>query len=202
MTTRRIGVFGGAFDPPHVAHAELGRAALTQFQLDELRIFPTGQAWHKTRELTPVEHRVEMTRLAFAELPKVVVDARETDRSGATYTIDTLEALQREWPDAHWWLFIGTDQAERFTSWHRWQDILRRATLVVADRLEPSSQAAHRQWQNALPDSVQTLEWRPIDLSATLIRQTLTSGGDASAWLQPQVYQYIRQHHLYSDNHE
>ena len=73
----RLGVFGGAFDPPHVAHRALVEAALAQLQLDRLHVVPTGQAWHKARDLSPAQHRVAMAQLAFADLPGVQIDTRE-----------------------------------------------------------------------------------------------------------------------------
>ena len=96
----RLGVYGGAFDPPHLAHVALARTALHQLELDELRIFPTGQAWHKARALTAAEHRLAMVQLAFGALADTVVDARELQRSGPTYTIDTLRELRAEMPQA------------------------------------------------------------------------------------------------------
>lgn len=208
---RRIGLFGGAFDPPHLAHSALAKAAVAQCQLDQLRILPTGQAWHKARDLSDAHHRIDMARLAFADLPEAVVDARETTRAGATFTIDTLTELQAEQPGCEWWLFIGEDQAKRLTTWHRWSDILDRAHVVVAQRPEPADPIArdaapHGQWHNALPSEVKpkihVLNWSPQDMSATAIRQALARGQDTVVGLHPKVYRYIRQHHLYSDQHE
>ena len=139
QATQRLGIFGGSFDPPHTAHIALARHAVAQFNLDELRILPTGDAWHKMRSLTPSPHRLAMTRLAFADVPHAVVDSREIDRSGATYTVDTLLELKSEVPQAALFLFIGADQAHAFKTWHRWADILALATVVVAqlkDHLE------------------------------------------------------------------
>jgi len=129
---KRLGIFGGSFDPPHLAHIALAQHAIAQFRLDELRVIPTGDAWHKTRALTPSPHRLAMTRLAFAHVPQAMVDTREIDRLGPTYTLDTLLALQGEQPDAELFLFIGADQARAFKTWHRWQDIEHLATVVVA----------------------------------------------------------------------
>lgn len=212
-TPRRIAVFGGAFDPPHRAHLALAQAALTQLQLDELRVIPTGQAWHKERPLSPAHHRLAMTRLAFASCPQAVVDGREMQRAGNTYTFDTLQALRLEQPNAQWWLLIGEDQALRFTTWHRWRELLDQVQLVVADRPESAAEtgadherALRGQWHNALPDAVrqhmQVLRWVPQSVSATAIRHAVQTGQDASMGLQPPVLQYIQQHHLYSDNHE
>jgi nicotinate-nucleotide adenylyltransferase len=108
---QRIGVLGGAFDPPHVVHVALAEAACAQLQLDALHVIPTGDAWHKTRTLTAAEHRIAMTRLAFAHIPQAVVDTREIARSGPTYTVDTLRELRAEYPDAQLYLIMGADQA-------------------------------------------------------------------------------------------
>jgi nicotinate-nucleotide adenylyltransferase len=91
---QRIGILGGAFDPPHQAHVAMAEAAIAQYQLDELRIIPTGEAWHKPRHLSSAEHREAMTRLAFGQLPKVVIDCVELHRVGPSYTIDTLRTLK------------------------------------------------------------------------------------------------------------
>ncbi|MEP6966196.1 MAG: nicotinate (nicotinamide) nucleotide adenylyltransferase, partial [Polaromonas sp.] len=134
--SRRIGVFGGAFDPPHNAHVALARAALEQFALDALYIVPTGQAWHKARTLSDAEDRLAMTRLAFGDIAGVVVDERELQRAGPTFTIDTLQALQAENPAAQLYLFIGADQFSTFRQWHKWQEILELAIICIADRAQ------------------------------------------------------------------
>ena len=131
---RRIGVFGGAFDPPHCAHVALAGVAIEQLQLDELRIIPTGDAWHKTRDLTAAQHRLKMAELAFGDLPLAVIDDREIRRVGPSYTIETLEELQAEQPGSELFLVIGGDQEAVFRRWHRWQDILACSTVCVADR--------------------------------------------------------------------
>ena len=205
---RRIGLFGGAFDPPHLAHRRLAQTAVEQFELDELRILPTGDAWHKSRALSDAKHRLAMTRLAFADVPRVVVDAREIARVGPSYTVDTLEALQREQPETDWWLFIGEDQARRFTTWHRWSSILTLAQVVVAARADAagkdqaSTPVHDRQWHNAWPKPASQLAMPPIEISATRIREVISKGQDASAWLTAAVLQYIQQHHLYTASHE
>ena len=86
LSLPRIGVFGGAFDPPHRAHVALAQAAVAQLGLAELRIFPTGQAWHKARPLSSAAARLAMAELAFAALPNVTVDAREIRRILAAWS--------------------------------------------------------------------------------------------------------------------
>ena len=195
-TQRRIGLFGGAFDPPHSAHVAIARAALEQLQLDELRIVPTGQAWHKSRPISPAAHRLAMVRLAFADLPRVVIDERELQRSGASYTIDTLDALLAEQPGSQPYLVMGGDQWAAFTSWRQWQDIARKARLCVAQRPDQAS-------SNPTPHelSVHWLKLPAMPISATALREQLAAGSDPlkePGPLPPAVARYISDHHLYA----
>ena len=192
---KRIGVFGGAFDPPHVAHHTLARAAIDQFKLETLHIVPTGSAWHKTRTLSAAHHRVAMAQLAFADLAQAFIDTREIERSGVSYTLDTLQELRKEQPQAQLYLFIGQDQAQSFESWHRWQDILEIAQLVVAQR--PSESPDAGQWQNGGLLNVQRLAMPALQVSATHVRQCIAQGQSTDAYLLPQVRRYIDQHRLY-----
>ena len=111
LANRRVGLFGGAFDPPHSAHRALIEAALTALRLDSLLVLPTGQPWHKQRDVSPVAQRLAMAQLAFADMPQVQVDIREAQRPGATYTVDTLRELHAEQPGTGFFLIIGEDQA-------------------------------------------------------------------------------------------
>ena len=191
---RRVGMFGGAFDPPHRAHTALAEAAVRQLQLDALYVFPTGDAWHKQRALSAAPHRLEMARLAFAGVPGVVVDDRELRRAGPTYSVDTLRELQAEHPGAGLFLLMGEDQAAGFSRWHAWHDIAGLATLAVAQRGEVEGIPALRE----LPDvRVQDLQLPRMPVSATEIRARLTTGQDITQLVDPAVASYIARHHLY-----
>ncbi len=210
-------MLGGAFDPPHLAHVALARAAVEQLELDELRVVPTGQAWHKARPLSAVEHRLAMAQLAFGDLPGAVVDSRELRRQGASYTIDTLHELAAEHPGSSLFVLMGADQYGAFKSWHRWQDILQAATVCVADRpVQPDSQPAGAsltspehahsaltgQISADLMPGVQRLQLPLMALSATDIRRQLAASPDAPAsWrhrVPEPVARYISEHQLYS----
>lgn len=191
---QRVGMFGGAFDPPHRAHLALAQAAVRQLALDRLYVFPTGNAWHKDRTLTPAAHRLAMARLAFEGVPAVQVDDRELRRSGPTYSVDTLRELQEEHPGAQLFLLMGEDQAGGFSRWHAWQEIAQLAILCVAGRGSGEGVAALR----ALPGvRVQALEWPQMPESATGIRARLTAGQDSADLVGPAVASYIESHHLY-----
>ncbi|WP_309246621.1 nicotinate (nicotinamide) nucleotide adenylyltransferase [Ramlibacter montanisoli] len=190
----RVGMFGGAFDPPHRAHVALARVAIDQLPLDRLYVFPTGNAWHKARTLTPAAQRLAMTQLAFAGLPQVQVDDRELRRAGATYSVDTLRELQAQHPGARLHLLMGEDQAASFTSWRDWQEIARLAVLCVAGRGTGEGVAALR----ALPGvRLETLQLPQMPESATEIRARLTAGQDITELVEPAVASYIESHDLY-----
>jgi nicotinate-nucleotide adenylyltransferase len=192
----RVGVFGGAFDPPHRAHVALARAAVAQLPLDRLHVLPTGLAWHKQRGLTAPEHRLAMARIAFAGVPGAVVDDRELLRPGATYTIDTLRELAAELPGADLHLLMGEDQAGSFTSWREWQAITALAVLCVARRAGGALEGVQR--LAALPGvRVRTLELPLMPESATDVRARLTAGQDIAELVDPGVASYIAQHRPY-----
>ena len=200
---KRLGIFGGSFDPPHQAHITLATRAIEQLHLDRLLVIPTGDAWHKTRNLTLAPHRLAMTRLAFTELPKVSVDSREIDRHGPTYTVDTLEEVAQEFPNAKLFLCVGGDQAKAFTTWHRWLDILHRATLAVAFRPEDKNAVHaidHAQWHNGLPTGAIRLEMPSLTISATDIRLQLAQSDTCPSALPAGVCEYIQQHSLYKND--
>ncbi len=194
---KRIGVLGGAFDPPHVAHVTLAKTALAELQLDELRVLPTGQAWHKTRVLSPAPHRLAMTQLAFAELPQVVVDAREIERTGPSYTVDTLREFKALWPTAELFLILGEDQAHALPSWHDWQEILELAIICVATRAYSTRASTKFDLETAHLSRFRRLPMPALNVSATDIRARIAAHLSVADLVFEPVARYIAHHHLY-----
>lgn len=194
---RRIGMFGGAFDPPHVAHVALAQAAVQQLHLDELRIFPTGQAWHKARALTDGGHRLAMARLAFGDVPRTVVDSREVNRAGPTYTVDTLRELKAENPGAQLVLVIGADQAEALHGWREADEIARIAIISIAERARPMRADAGFDASKLPPGRYERVELPPMPVSATEIRERVGAGQGIAQLVPAVVAGYIDRHHLY-----
>ncbi|MBI2770860.1 MAG: nicotinate (nicotinamide) nucleotide adenylyltransferase [Burkholderiales bacterium] len=190
-------MFGGAFDPPHVAHVALAQAAVEQLGLDELRIFPTGQAWHKARALSAATDRLAMARLAFGAVPRAVVDGRELERSGPTYTVDTLRELSREFPGAQLVLVIGADQAEALHGWRESDQIVRLAIISIAARARPVRAEGAFDASNLPAGQFEPVELPPMPVSATEIRQRVAAGLPVSHLVPGPVARYIDQHHLY-----
>jgi len=204
-SVQRLGVFGGAFDPPHLAHVALVEAAVSQLQLQQVHVLPTGQAWHKPRQLSVAQHRLVMTRLAFAHVPQVVVDEREIRRTGPSYTVDTLHELQTEYPQAQLYLLLGDDQRRSLPAWHQIGEIGRIAIICAAGR-----DAAVRAWsetpdapQSPLPLSdklharIRSLEMPLMPHSATDIRVLAATEQALTGLVTPAVERYIHEHHLY-----
>lgn len=194
---RRVGVFGGAFDPPHRAHVALAQAAIQQLQLDVLHVIPTGQAWHKPRDLTASVHRLAMTRLAFAGMERVAVDARETQRSGPSFTVDTLTELQAQYPQAQLYLLIGEDQAQALPTWHRWQELARLAIICVAARADHTGATGQFDALKSLLPDLCILKMPPLAISATEIRRRLAHHENVVPLVFEPVARYIAHHHLY-----
>ena len=194
---RRIGVFGGAFDPPHIAHVALAQAAINQLELDELRIFPTGQAWHKSQALSPAHHRWAMATLAFRDLPKVVLDSREIQRAGPTFTVETLRELRAEWPQAELFLILGEDQAMALPNWHEWQEILRLAIICVAEREDSTGSQPRFTAPQAHESRFRRLHLPAMTVSATDIRSRIAAHHCVASLVFEPVARYIDDHHLY-----
>jgi len=197
---RRIGVFGGAFDPPHRAHVALVRSAIDSLQLDEVRVLPTGQAWHRSGGLTDAAHRLAMTRLAFADVQQAVVDEREIRRAGPSYTVDTLREIATEQAGAQLYLLIGDDQRRSLPAWHRIEEIAQLAIICAAAR-DPQVaawHAGHAPISEAAGPEIRPLPMPLMPISATDIRERLSRQDDVSALVAPGVERYIHEHHLYS----
>lgn len=192
----RIGLLGGSFDPPHLAHLALARTALQALHLDELWWLPAGQPWQKAgRALADGTHRAAMVRLLVQDEPRFRLDARELDRPGPTFTVDTVRECRAERPDAAFFLILGQDQYGRLDTWREWPALLGEVTLAVAARsgqppLPPPALAAH-------PHRLEVLPLPDMPESSTALREALTRGDEVSPMVGQAVAGYIARHHLY-----
>lgn len=194
---RRIGVFGGAFDPPHLAHRALLETALRELKLDTLHVVPTGDAWHKARVLTDAAHRLAMVQLAFGDVPGIFVDRREIERSGPSYTIDTLRQIAAEEPGVELFLIMGADQAAALTHWREWQAIVQLAIISVATRAHPSNTTDLFEAERLFPERFLHLGLPALHVSATQIRSNIANGQPVQTLVSEPVARYIADHHLY-----
>ena len=131
---RPIGIFGGTFDPIHYGHLRTAFELLQTLRFREVRFIPCGDPPHRGVTFAPATLRLDMVRLATSEEPDFVVDDRELQREGPSYSIDTLASLRTEFPDHSLCLITGMDAFLGLPTWHRWDEILDFAHIVVAHR--------------------------------------------------------------------
>jgi len=131
----RIGIFGGSFDPVHIGHLWIAESALEKLQLDEVRWIPAATSPLKQHgPVAPDQDRLQMVRLAVSGSSKHVVDDREIVRGDVSYTVDTLDQIRSENPDADIFLIIGSDSLASFGKWHDPERLLTLASLAVVQR--------------------------------------------------------------------
>jgi len=190
----RIGVYGGAFDPPHAGHLIIAEGVLRTCNLDRIHFVPYSSGPH--RPAGPVvspEHRLEMLRLCLAEHPLFEPDDREIRRGGTSYMIDTLRSLLDELPGASLHLMVGSDQLKIFREWREWRAILDLATVAVIER--PGH--ALSEGPEELHDRMVTVPIPPQTLSSTQVRDRIEAAGDIRPLVPGSVLRYIQEHGLY-----
>lgn len=191
---RRIGIFGGTFDPPHVAHLALAEWAREQLRLDRVVFVPAALPPHKRkRRISAAVHRVAMTRAAIRGNPAFTVSTIEVRRRGPSYTVDTVRAMRRAHPDATIYLLIGEDSLVDFHTWHAPGEILREAILAVAARPRP-----RRRRVAARGARVVWLRAPELDLSSSAIRARARAGRSIRYVVPEPVFRYVAAHGLYA----
>lgn len=183
---KKIGIFGGSFDPVHHGHLILAREALETLPLDRILFIPAAQSPHKTaRQSTPAQLRWEMLRAAIASEPGFDLSRIEIDRPPPSYSIDTVETLRAEMSDAQFFFLVGQDNLPELRSWHRFEDLQRLVQFVVLDR---SCEDADYNYPAVR---------RKIDISATAIRNRVASGRSIRYLVPEAVEEIIRRENLY-----
>ena len=203
----KIGVYGGAFNPPHLGHITAARAVSGLLKLDKLLVIPTGRPPHKT--LPPgspsAEQRLEMTRLAMEQAglgDRLQVLDLEVRREGNSYTSDTLAWLKEQYPEDELWLLMGTDMFLTLQAWHEPERVLSLAGVAAFGRTEADTEelfAVQRDYLcRTYPQArIFTLSIPGVvDVSSTELREQL-AGGKGGSLLAPAVYGYILREKLY-----
>ncbi|WP_338809220.1 nicotinate (nicotinamide) nucleotide adenylyltransferase [Neisseria leonii] len=198
----RIGLFGGTFDPVHNGHTQIARAFADELALDTVIFLPAGDPYHKNAPRTPAEHRLAMTQLAVRDDARFAVSDCDIVRSGATYTVDTVQIFRQQFPQAQLWWLMGMDSLLQLHTWKNWQMLVRQTRIAVAARGESSLSAVPSELRNwlggALENGTLHLLQTPLyPVSSSEIRGRLKSGPAADEWLDAAVADYIRCHGLY-----
>jgi nicotinate-nucleotide adenylyltransferase len=174
----RVGILGGAFNPPHIGHLVCAQEALVQLELDKVVFVPVGQAPHRDLEGDPGrDQRLELVELATADDERFEVSRIELDREGPSYTADTLRALREAEPKDELFLILGGDQAAALGSWHEPGQVLELATVAVFERLNWSRHAIGIKI-GRLPGgrAIRYLDMPIIQVSSSAIRRRVAAG--------------------------
>lgn len=209
---RPVAVFGGTFDPVHHGHLRVAWEVAEQLDC-ELRLLPSAQPPHRAIPAASAEHRAAMLALALRGQDRLDLDRRELERSGASYSVDTLRELRAELGPQRPLLFVlGADAFRGLPAWHRWQELTGLAHLVAMtrprqrlDKLDPVLHAAMAgRWTgmaeriHAEPHGrVMVLRVTPLSISSSLIRTALAAGRSPRYLLPQAVLEYIEQTGLY-----
>jgi nicotinate-nucleotide adenylyltransferase len=196
----RLGILGGAFNPPHLGHLVCAQEALVQLELDRVVFMTVGVPPHREIEADPgAEVRLEMVELAVADDERFSASRLELDREGPSYTLDTLEQLRSESPDDELFLILGGDQAAALPSWHEPEQVLERATVVVFERVSWSRDAVGLHIGRLLgAQAVRYLEMPLIQVSSSAIRRRVREGVPIRYLVPDAVGDYISSHDLYA----
>jgi len=212
----RIGVFGGTFDPIHIAHLRSAEEAREQLGLDRVLFVPAADPPHKTRPVTAAAHRLAMVRLAIAGHPAFRVSTLEIDRGGRSYTVDTLRALRERSPaDTELTLLIGWDAFLEIGTWKQYRTLFEladvavwtrpphavrapRALLPVAARRDFCYGQDHQTLRHRTGNQIRFLTVTALDISASAIRLRLRRGQSIRYLVPLGVERYLSRHRLYA----
>ncbi len=192
-------LYGGTFNPIHRGHLDICVRARQAVDARRVLLMPAAQPPHKSAGwLAPDQDRLAMCALAAREYDLIQVDDWEIRRGGRSYTVDTLGHLAAVFPEEELWLLIGTDMFLTFTQWHRWEEIGKMASLLVASREEGDRERLLDQQQKLAEQGVRSrlLQNPPMPMSSTQIREELRRDGTTEK-VCPQVLDYIREKELY-----
>jgi len=200
MAAVRLGVLGGTFDPPHYGHLLLAEQARELLGLERVLWVPAGDPWRKAETVISAgEHRVAMVSKAIEDNEAFEVDAREIERPGPSYTIDTLASVKEELPELEVVFLLGTDALIDLPNWRDAPRVVQLALLGAAarggDRLDVAALDA------LLPGLSRRVVWFQmprLDISASDLRERAAEGRSLRYFVPPAVEDYIVRHKLYS----
>jgi len=191
--SERIGLMGGTFDPIHHGHLVAAEEVRYAFSLDKVVFVPAGRPWQKSEgSVTPAELRHEMTRIATADEAAFEVSRVEIDRSGPTYTVDTLREFRACAPAAELFFITGSDAILQILTWKDADDALGLATFVAVTRPTHDLSAVKN-----LPGNIKLLEIPALAISSTDIRRRVAEGRPIRYLLPDPVASFIDEHGLY-----
>ena len=178
---KKIGIVGGTFDPIHIGHVLLGEWAYEQYALDEVWFMPAGMPYFKKdKKITPAQERLETVRRAISSFSYMKVCDLEVKREGSTYTYETVEELNRLYPDNRFCFIFGEDCLNTIETWKEPERILAGCELIAATRGSSSDPEKMKQKASELCEKlggvIHVMEFPALDISSTMIRERIAKG--------------------------
>ncbi|MBR4574734.1 MAG: nicotinate-nucleotide adenylyltransferase [Lachnospiraceae bacterium] len=201
MNKKKVGVFGGTFDPIHMGHLILAQNALEILGLDKVLIMPSGCSYLKdTEKVSKKEHRIEMTRLAIEDNDGFELSVMEAEREGNSYTYETFEILCSQNPDIDYYYIIGADVFMSMRTWQKPEEIFKRCTIACARRdniPEADLKDMEMQLIRDFDAKVVFMDVPEVVISSSDIRDLINRGMSCRYYLNENVIEYIRKNGLY-----
>ena len=195
----RLGIMGGTFDPVHVGHLIVAQDVLDALDLDRILLVPAARPPHKSHEdLAPAALRARMVRSAVEDDPRFQVSDLELKRAGVSYTVDTLEELRDQHPEAELHLILGADQWADFGHWHKPRRIAELARLVLMTREGDRPSEVDAGFTDGPPPEFRELRVTRVEISSSRIRERLRAGRAVRYLVSEPVHRIIEAGKLYS----
>lgn len=186
---KKIGLFGGTFNPPHIGHLIMANEVYAALDLTEVRFMPNAKAPHKEISKSATnEQRLHMVELAIEGIPYFKVERFEMERGGVSYTYDTIKALLEREPDVEFYFIIGGDMIDALHTWYRIDDLMELVQFVGVKRPGSKAETSY---------NVHMVEAPEINLSSTFIRKRFQQKGSLQFLMPPAAEAYIRKEGLY-----
>lgn len=200
----RLGIYGGTFDPIHYGHLLLAERCREELQLDEVWFIPAGTPPHKQgRVTTPAKARAAMVEFAVSGFPEFKVSRLEMERTGPSYTVQTLEQLRTTSPEREVFLLMGADSIAELVTWKAASRILELSQVVAVNRAGESPDLSSLQsLLEQTGRSVRTVEMPAMGVSASEIRERVAARKSIRFLTPRPVEMYLRQHKLYLESDE
>lgn len=192
----KIGLLGGTFDPIHAGHLAIAHHARERYHLDQVQFIPCFEPPHRHNVIASAEHRLAMAHAAVEDHPYFSVSDIEIQRATISYTVDTLTALQQQFPNNQYTLILGADAFEKLDSWHCFEKILAMTDIIVISREGALNQLPEK-IAPFIRKNIYFLDIPLIPISATQIRADLKQKKAVIPGMIHSVQEYIRQHHVY-----
>lgn len=208
-----LGIFGGTFDPIHHGHLRAAFELQAQLKIDRVLFIPASQPPHRPQPKAPVDLRMKMLEAALAGQPDCVVDRREIEREGTSYSVDTAQSLRDEYPDHVLCLMLGMDAFLGLPEWHKWRELLDLVNIVVArrpgaslprygdlgDLLEERRVLADPQGEWAAAGQIIVQDVTQLEIASTDLRRSIGAGIEPKYLVPDAVWEIIRTSGCYAD---